>query len=47
VSDDDIEVVDILKSNLDYFDQLLNDDNNEIGWTPLSLAAKNNNIKLC
>ena len=47
VFDNNLEIIDVLRQNLGYFNELINNDNNEEGWTPLSLAASTGNNELC
>ena len=46
VYDDNMETVKLMKENLPYFEEVVNENDNEEGWTPLLFSVKNANLQM-
>lgn len=46
VYDDNMDTVKLMKENLPFFDEVVNDNDNEEGWTPLLFSVKNANLQI-
>ena len=44
--DQNLEMVKLMSSELEYFPEIVNDDSNEEGWTALLWAAQRSNIEI-